>query len=64
MLYTTPRINRFPLHSKKVKSHDSNSGAATWCGNCFRPIVSDIDSDLLELLTSDSLCQCEGDVLD
>ncbi len=30
----------------------------SWCGVCLKPIVNDSDSDLLEILTSDSICAC------
>jgi hypothetical protein len=56
--YNSIAINSFLLPANEVKDSEKNRAPVAWCGKCFRPIVNDPDSDLLELLTSDSICHC------
>lgn len=55
-------VNANSLGSPNFTKFDGCGGSIeSYCGLCFRAIYSDRDSDLLELLSPDCLCQCESD---
>lgn len=57
MQYDLVRLNRLAFPTAENEDNDLET---RWCGYCFKPIVTDPDSDLWDGLTLDLICHCRG----